>query len=88
MDKRLHQQIVKQLLTLATAGFGLVAALAWNDAIQFVFKEYLDPIFKGTSGGIVSRLFYAVVVTAIAVFVTYNLSRIMRESKEEDKKEN
>lgn len=88
MDKKLHQQIIKQLLTLATAGFGLVSALAWNDAIQFIFKEYFDPIFKGTSGGIVSRLFYAVVVTMIAVFVTYNLSKITRESKEENQKEN
>lgn len=83
MDKELHQKIVKQLLTLATAGFGLVAALAWNDAIQFIFKEYLDPVLKGGSAGIISRIVYAVVVTIIAVFVTYNLSRITGQSKED-----
>ncbi len=86
VEKELHQQLIKQLLTLATAGFGLVAALAWNDAIQFIFRNYLDPVLKDTSGGVVSRLIYAVIVTIIAVFVTYNLSKISGRVRSGEKK--
>ncbi|MBI5452856.1 hypothetical protein HY945_05325, partial [Candidatus Gottesmanbacteria bacterium] len=45
-ERKLHQTIVKQMITLTTSGFGLVAALAWNNVIQeFVnnyIKKYLD----------------------------------------------
>ena len=37
-DKKLHTEIVRQMLTLSTSGFGLVAALAWNSLIQ----EFVD----------------------------------------------
>ena len=40
--KKFRQELVKQMVTLATAGFGLVAALAWNDAIQAFVTEYDD----------------------------------------------
>jgi len=39
-QKHLHTEIIKQMLTLATSGFGLVAALAWNNVIQEFFKVY------------------------------------------------
>ena len=70
------------MLTLATAGFGLVAALAWNDAIQAFVNKYLS--FDGS--GIVSKFFYAVLITVIAVVVTVNLSRVKEhfEDKEKD----
>lgn len=32
-------EVVDKLAALITAAFGLVAALAWNGAIQAVFKE-------------------------------------------------
>jgi len=60
------------MVTLATAGFGLVAALAWNEAIQAFVTEYVD----------ISRFIYAIIITAFAVFVTYQLTKI---SGEEDK---
>ena len=40
-EQRLHIAVVKQMLTLATSGFGLVAALAWNNLIQEFVNNYI-----------------------------------------------
>jgi len=76
--QELKQKVVKQMFTLATAGFGLVAALAWNEAIKAFFKEYVDPYLQvGT--GVLSRFVYAILVTSLAVFVTYQLSKLSQK---------
>lgn len=74
-QKRLHTELVKQMLTLATSGFGLVAALAWNSLIQEFVNSYVKKFFPDGSG-IISLLVYALVITVLAVFVTYQLSKL------------
>ncbi|MBI2039509.1 hypothetical protein HYT18_00370 [Candidatus Microgenomates bacterium] len=66
---------MEQLVTLSTSGFGLVAALAWNEAIQSFVKDYVQKFYPNQSG-VISKLIYAVIITAFAVFVTYQLSRL------------
>ena len=78
-QKQLHREIIKQMLTLATSGFGLVAALAWNNVIQEFFKVYISK-WLPQGGGVLSLLVYAIVVTVVAVLVTYNLSKLIKES--------
>ncbi|MGM0438922.1 MAG: DUF5654 family protein [Patescibacteria group bacterium] len=67
----IRKQIVDKLSTLVASAFGLVAALAWNGAIQAIFKEVF-----GTADGVVSMLIYAVVVTIIAVIVTIWVAKL------------
>jgi len=74
-----RREFAKKILNLMTSGFGLVAALAWNELIKEIVKEYVKPFF-GESSGLISLAFYAVFITLLAVFVTYNLSRLA-ESK-------
>ncbi len=74
-EKKLHIELVRQMLTLATSGFGLVAALAWNSLIQEFVNSYVKKLLPANSG-IVSLLIYAVVITALAVFITYQLSKL------------
>jgi ABC-type phosphate transport system permease subunit len=81
-EKRLHVEIVKQMLTLATSGFGLVAALAWNSLIQELVNNYIKKWIPGNSG-LVSLLIYALVVTVIAVFITLQLSHLSRRLQKE-----
>ena len=73
--KKLQVEVIRQMITLATSGFGLVAALAWNNVIQeFVnnyIKKYLD-----VGSGLISLLIYAILITILAVTVTYQLSKI------------
>ncbi|OGM21710.1 hypothetical protein A2714_05305 [Candidatus Woesebacteria bacterium RIFCSPHIGHO2_01_FULL_38_9] len=65
---------------MVTSGFGLVAALAWNEVIKEVITKYIQPIF-GSSSGLVSLLIYALAVTFLAVLVTYQLSKISGKEK-------
>ena len=67
----MKNEIIEKLASLITAAFGLVAALAWNGAIQAVFKEVF-----GTSEGVVPMLVYAVLVTVIAVLATLWIGKI------------
>lgn len=83
-QKRLHLAIFKQMLTLATSGFGLVAALAWNNVIQEFVATRIKPFIPG--GGLSSLLIYAILITILAVTVTFQLGKVV-ESLEATKKE-
>lgn len=74
-QKRLHTEILKQMLTLATSGFGLVAALAWNSVIQELVNNYIKKWFPQSS--LISLLLYAILITILAVFITYQLSKLI-----------
>lgn len=65
-----------KIAALITAAFGLVAALAWNDAIKAIFKE----IF-GTTDVIGPMLIYAIVVTIAAVVLTIIVARAVANAK-------
>jgi len=72
--REFKEQFADRLLKLVTSAFGLVSALAWNDLIKEAIKVYVKPIF-GEESGLPSLLIYAVVITLLAVFVTYQLSK-------------
>lgn len=74
--KRLHLLILKQMLTLTASGFGLVAALAWNSVIQEFVTTRIKPYLPSGSG-LISLTIYAVIVTVIAVIVTYQLTSLV-----------
>lgn len=76
-EKKFHEELFTQLLTLSTSGFGLVAALAWNETIQAVVKEFIEPRIPGS--GILSRFIYALLITGLAVIVTFQLSKLARK---------
>lgn len=76
-QKKLHIEIVRQMLTLATSGFGLVSALAWNSVIQEFVNDYVKKWLPNGSG-IISLLLYAIIITALAVFVTLQLSKLLK----------
>ncbi|OGE79080.1 MAG: hypothetical protein A2751_05540 [Candidatus Doudnabacteria bacterium RIFCSPHIGHO2_01_FULL_46_14] len=51
--------------------FGLVAALAWNEAIKKLIEQFIP---KGK--GVLSLFLYAILVTLAAVIITTRLGRI------------
>jgi hypothetical protein len=63
------------MLTLSTSGFGLVAALAWNNLIQEFVATYVKR-WLPTDGKLISLAIYALIVTSLAVLVTYQLSKL------------
>ncbi len=68
--------IVDKMSALITAAFGLVAALAWNEAIKAIFKEVF-----GTSETIAPMLAYAITVTIAAVILTVIVARSLSKMK-------
>ena len=65
-----------KMAALITAAFGLIAALAWNEAIKAIFKE----IF-GEADAIGPLLIYAIVVTIAAVILTILVAMQLSKAK-------
>jgi hypothetical protein len=80
-DQRLHVEIVKQMVTLSTSAFGLVAALAWNSVIQEFVNTYVKKWIPA-GGGIISLLIYALIITVLAVLITVQLSKLSKKLQE------
>ncbi len=83
-DKKLHIEIVRQMVTLSTSGFGLVAALAWNNVIREFIDKYINR-WLPQGGSLLSLFIYAVAITILAVFVTYQLSKLLGRLTREEK---
>lgn len=75
-EPSVREQILDKMSALITAAFGLVAALAWNDAIKAIFNE----IF-GTSETLIPMVIYATIVTIIAVILTIIVARAVSRAK-------
>ena len=82
--KKYQLAVISQILTLATNGFGLVAALAWNNVIQEIVKEYIKPLV-GAGSGLASLFIYATIVTFFAVTITIQLSKLKEALEEKHK---
>ena len=72
----IKQEILDKIAALVTAAFGLVAALAWNDAIKLLFKELF-----GTQDQVGPMIVYAIFITIIAVILTIVVARAASKAK-------
>ena len=66
-----------------TAAFGMVAALAWNEAIKAMIAEFIE----SENGSIIALVVYAVVVTIIAVIATVMIARSISKLKKASEEE-
>jgi uncharacterized YccA/Bax inhibitor family protein len=74
----MKHQVTEKFAALITAAFGLVAALAWNDAIKALFvgpcgDEKAGALCSLSSGG---PWVYAIFVTILAVVATIWIARV------------
>jgi hypothetical protein len=70
-------EVLDKFSQLITTALGLVAALAWNDAIQLLFNQLL-----GESGGaLAAKFFYAFLVTVVVIAATIAVSRAAERAK-------
>ena len=67
----MKKEVIEKLTTLIIGAFGLIAALAWNSAVQEIFKT-----FYPDANGIIAMLIYATAVTIIAVYITIYLGKL------------
>ncbi|HCQ31310.1 TPA: hypothetical protein DIU27_02930 [Candidatus Collierbacteria bacterium] len=67
-----------QVITLVSTSFGLVAALAWNEAIKEYVAVFIKPYFAKGSG-VISLFIYAMAVTVVAVLITIQSTRVLEK---------
>ncbi len=77
-EEKLHVQLLEKTVTLIASGMGLVAALAWNDAIKKLFVRIFGP---QSSGDMMAMFIYAAVITTVVVLVTVRLTKIVERLK-------
>lgn len=80
---KIRREVIEKLAALITAAFGLVAALAWNEAIKALFigpcgSENAGALCALSSGG---PWLYAIIVTLLAVMATIWIGRIASKAK-------
>ena len=70
-------QFLETTAALITSAFGLVAALAWNEAIKAAIAQWL-------TGGdeVIGLVVYALIVTVIAVTATLLIAMALAKAKE------
>jgi uncharacterized membrane protein YjjP (DUF1212 family) len=73
---RFSGEVVATMISLASAAFGVVAALAWNAAITTAFEEAF-----GTAAEIWALFMYAIVITLVGVTVIVVLGRLAARIK-------
>ena len=68
--KKVKDILIDKTTVLIISGFSLVAALAWNSAIQDLFK-----MFSKQGDGLIGQFLYAIIVTIILVIVMYSMGK-------------
>lgn len=80
-SRNLRSEFLKTMTQFVTAAFAFVAALAWNNAIQGLINRFIAP-----GSGLRSMIYYAIIVTVLAVAATYILGKLTQDAKEEEQK--
>lgn len=78
--KKIRMEARRQTLGYILAALGLVAGLAWNEAI----KDAIDQFFKSSSDTLTAKFIYAVIVTIVVVLLSMVLIKL--KDPEQDNK--
>lgn len=73
-----RREVRKQSLSYITAAFGLVAGLAWNEAI----KGLIQFLFPASANSLIAQFVYAIGMTVLVVVVSVYLVRIFKKEHE------
>lgn len=74
----MKDEVITGLATLMTASVGMVAALAWDDAVKTVMDRYYPQ--KGE--GVRAKVAYATTVTVFSVIATIWIAKSAKKAKE------
>jgi Family of unknown function (DUF5654) len=75
--KKVTAEALDKFAQLITVALGLVAALAWNTAIQNLFTK----IFGKAGSALIGQFVYALVITLVVIFATIAVSRAAEWAK-------
>ncbi len=78
----IRREAREKTLGYIMAAFGLVAGLAWNEAI----KGLIDIFFPMETGGILAKFVYAALITVLVVVIGYYLVKVGKKNAGEANK--
>ena len=73
-----QRTFLEEIGRLITSSFGLLAALAWRGVIREFVQVYIKR-FLGEASGILSELIFALIISFLAVFITWRISKIKKK---------
>ncbi len=82
MKNKTGQEIKNQTVGYVAGALGLVAGLAWNDAV----KALIESVFPVDKSSILIKFIYAALVTIVVVMATRYLIKSEEEDSNEDSK--
>ncbi len=71
----IRQIIQEKTLGHIITALGLIAGLAWNEAI----KSLIEVIFPTKSDGLLAKLVYAVIITLFIVIISAYLTKLFKK---------
>jgi len=74
--KKTKREFKEKTITLILGGFGLVAALAWNEAIKTLFETFFPK-----ESALIGKFIYAIIVTIIVAVVSSQLTKISQKKE-------
>jgi hypothetical protein len=78
---RISQELRQRTIGYVLASFGLVAGLAWNDAIT----SGIESLYPVQSNSIYAKFLYALIMTAVIVMLTIYLASLIDGNGKEKK---
>jgi hypothetical protein len=82
MKEEFSFDFLKKITELFLTALGLVAALAWNEAIQSLVKYFFPQ-----NEGLLIKFLYAVLLTGVLVLVSWRLNKLMKKFKKSEIKD-
>lgn len=73
-------EVLDKFAQLITTALGLVAALAWNTAIQNLFNK----VFGEAGARLAGQFLYATLITIVVIFATIAVSRAAERAKKDE----
>ena len=75
-SQKLKREVSDKVSGYILGALGLVAGLAWNEAVKALIDSFFPP---DVSGGVVAKFIYAVVITLGVVVVTIYITKLLKK---------
>lgn len=75
---KLRIAFVEKMTILVISAFGLVAALAWDEALKGIFKYFIEDMSE-----LGQKISYAITVTILAVIASIALSKLFLRNSDQ-----
>lgn len=82
-SKEFKREVKQRTIGYITAGFGLVAGLAWNDAIRSSIDYFFPSDGRET---IWAKFIYAFIITLVLIIITIYLLKIFADKEKDENK--